>query len=164
MPVLIFLREKLWTRTYSIGDQVPTCPVFTRAKIKSRFGILVNLPSQYTVSMSKAVLFQAILFSISTPFRCCHSVSVWTWERWQWRGTLHFPNLHHYWNLTMRLLSVIYKTLFGGVLHLCREAVMYSTVPTDRGMKIKIIYDFWLVLELAIFNLSITLKLKREHI
>ena len=46
MPVLICLREKLWTRTYSIGDQVPTCPVFTRAKIKSRFGILVNLPSQ----------------------------------------------------------------------------------------------------------------------
>ena len=26
---------------------MPTCPVFTRAKIKSRFGILVNLPSQY---------------------------------------------------------------------------------------------------------------------
>ena len=47
MPVLIWLREKLWTRTYSVGDQVPTCPVFTRAKIKSRFGILVNLPSQY---------------------------------------------------------------------------------------------------------------------
>ena len=34
-------------RTYSVGDQVPTCPVFTRAKIKSRFGILVDLPSQY---------------------------------------------------------------------------------------------------------------------
>ena len=31
------LREKLWTRTYSRGDQVPTCPVFTRVKIKSRF-------------------------------------------------------------------------------------------------------------------------------
>ena len=42
MPGLICLREKLWTRTYSVGDQVPTCPVFTRAKIKSRFGILVN--------------------------------------------------------------------------------------------------------------------------
>ena len=47
MPGLICLREKLWTRTYSIGDQVPTCPVFTRAKIKSRFGILVNLPSHF---------------------------------------------------------------------------------------------------------------------
>ena len=26
---------------------MPTCPVFTRVKIKSRFGILVNLPSHY---------------------------------------------------------------------------------------------------------------------
>ena len=37
--------KKLWTRTYSTRDQVPTCPVFTREKIKSRFGILKNLPS-----------------------------------------------------------------------------------------------------------------------
>ena len=43
MSGLICLREKLWTRTYSIGDQVPTCPVFTRAKIKPRSGIKVNL-------------------------------------------------------------------------------------------------------------------------
>ena len=34
--------KKLWTRTYSTRDQVPTCPVFTRAKIKPRFGIKVN--------------------------------------------------------------------------------------------------------------------------
>ena len=39
--------ERTLNRTYSVGDQVPTCPVFTRAKIKSRFGILVDLPSQY---------------------------------------------------------------------------------------------------------------------
>ena len=38
MPVLICLREKLWTRTYSTRDQVPTFPVFTRAKIKPHFG------------------------------------------------------------------------------------------------------------------------------
>ena len=42
MPVLICLRKKLWTRTYSIRDQVPTCPVFTRAKIKPRSGIKVK--------------------------------------------------------------------------------------------------------------------------
>ena len=47
-------REKnLWTRTYSTRDQVPTCLVFTRAKIKSRFGILKNLPSQYTHDVIK---------------------------------------------------------------------------------------------------------------
>ena len=45
MPVLTCLREKLWTGLISVGDQVPTCPVFTRAKIKSRFGIFVDLPS-----------------------------------------------------------------------------------------------------------------------
>ena len=38
-------KKKLWTRTYSTRDQVPVCPVFTRAKIKSRFGIFNNLPS-----------------------------------------------------------------------------------------------------------------------
>ena len=37
--------KKLWTRTYSTRDQAPTCPIFTRTKIKSRFGILKNLPS-----------------------------------------------------------------------------------------------------------------------
>ena len=42
MPVLMCPRKKLWTKTYSTRDQVPTCPVFTRAKIKSRFGILKN--------------------------------------------------------------------------------------------------------------------------
>ena len=41
----LYARGKLWTRTYSTRDQVPVCPVFTRAKIKSRFGILKNLPS-----------------------------------------------------------------------------------------------------------------------
>ena len=39
--------KKLWTRTYSTRDQVPTCPVFTRAKIKSRFVIFKNLPSHH---------------------------------------------------------------------------------------------------------------------
>ena len=43
---VLYAWEKNWARTYSIGDQVPTCAVFTRAKIKSRYGILVDLPSQ----------------------------------------------------------------------------------------------------------------------
>ena len=44
MPVLICLRKELWTGLISVGDQVPTCPVFTRAKIKFRLGILINFP------------------------------------------------------------------------------------------------------------------------
>ena len=49
-------------RTYSRRDQVPTCPVFIRAKIKSRFGILVNLPSQkvYSSIEKGLILLQGI--------------------------------------------------------------------------------------------------------
>ena len=49
-------------RTYSVGDQVPTCPVFTRAKIKSRFGILVDLPSQF-ITMSETRTPKVFLYS-----------------------------------------------------------------------------------------------------
>ena len=47
LKMYLMYPEKLWTRTYSTRDQVPTCHVFTRAKIKSRFGILKNLPSHF---------------------------------------------------------------------------------------------------------------------
>ena len=42
-------------RTYSVGDQVPTCPVFPRAKIQSSFGILVNFPSQFVFFYVKEI-------------------------------------------------------------------------------------------------------------
>ena len=58
MPVLICLRERLWTRTYSIRDQVPTCPVFTRAKIKPRSGIKVKF-SRHTIYF--LVVFKTVL-------------------------------------------------------------------------------------------------------
>ena len=35
-------------------------------------------------------------------------------ERWQWRGTPYSPKLHHHLNITIRLFSVISKTLVGG--------------------------------------------------
>ena len=41
---------------------------------------------------------------------------MWTWEQWQWRGTLHSPKLQRYLNLTVRLFSVISRTLVAGVL------------------------------------------------
>ena len=82
MPVLICLREKLWTRTYSIGYQVPTCPVFTRAKIKSRFGILVNLPSQYTYAQIHRYTYTYAQIHIHTH-TCLHTYKhththIWT--------------------------------------------------------------------------------------
>ena len=51
--------KKLWTRTYSVRDQVPSCPVFTRAKIKSRFGILnsfrVTIPTNYITELNELI-------------------------------------------------------------------------------------------------------------
>ena len=68
------------------------------------------------------------------PIRCYHSGPEWTWEQWQWRDTLHFSKLQHYWNLTIRLLSVISMTLVvGGVLPHCRNpvGVFYSLSQLD---------------------------------
>ena len=87
--------------------------------------------------MSKTVLFQTIQFSISTQFisiwpRCYHSGPVWTWERWQWRSARHSPKVQHYWNLTTRLFSVIYRTLASGVCCSSAETQsVNSTAPAD---------------------------------
>ena len=81
MPVLICLREKLWTRTYYIGDQVPTCPVFTRAKIKVPFWDF----SQFRVAVgfdfclylhSQRIRWTS--FSRTYPALCIYQWSVWS--------------------------------------------------------------------------------------
>ena len=64
----------------------------------------------------------------------------WTWEWWRWRGTPHSPKLQHYWNLTIRLFSVISRTLIeeGGVLLLCRDAVnVFCSPPHLLGQSSK---------------------------
>ena len=52
----------------------------------------------------------------------------WTWEQWQWRGALHFQKTKHYWNLAIRLFSVISRILVGdeGVVQ-----SVHSTAPAD---------------------------------
>ena len=79
MPVLICRREKLWTRTYSTGDQVPTCPVFTRAKIKSRLGDF----SQFAVTIAYFIYTPLLsrsasvhLFTLSFILPVYHLVSL----------------------------------------------------------------------------------------
>ena len=70
----------------------------------------------------KTVISQVIQLSINTQFS-----SIWPIDRtlsgattpdqtgpksgWQWRAALHSPKLQLYWSLTIRLLSVISKTL-----------------------------------------------------
>ena len=95
----------------------------------------------YTQLNDQTVLLQIIQFSIShlfahslnvkqfflilwlDPIRRYHTESDWTREWWQWMGTLHFPKLQHYWSLIIRLFNVIFRTLVGGVLALCRNPV-----------------------------------------
>ena len=55
------------------------------------------------------------------------------------RGAPHSPKLQHCWNLTMRLFSVISRTLVGvcgGVLPPCREAVGVFYSPSRLGEKV----------------------------
>ena len=54
--------------------------------------------------------------------------------QWQWRGTLYSPKLQHYWNLTIRLFSIISRTLVGvGVSYPSGEKqLVYSTALTDK--------------------------------
>ena len=47
MPVLICLRKELWTGLISVGGSSANLPRLHTRKIKSHFGTLVNLPSQY---------------------------------------------------------------------------------------------------------------------
>ena len=52
------------------------------------------------------------------------------------KGTLHSPKLQHYWNLTIRLFSFIFRThVGGGVLPHCRGAVgvFYSPSRLSKG-------------------------------
>ena len=56
----------------------------------------------------------------------------WTWEQWQWRSTPHSPKLQNYWNLTIRLLNVISRTLVvGGSYSSVEKQLVYSTAPAD---------------------------------
>ena len=49
------------------------------------------------------------------------------------KGCLHSPKPQHYWNLTIRLFSVISWTLVVGVLLLWREAVSVFYSPSQLG-------------------------------
>ena len=76
-------------------------------------------------------------------------------EWWQWRVSLHSLKLLHYWNLTIRLFSVITRTLVGGVLPLCRGAVGVFYSPSQLGKRLA---KAWTVID----RLSILCKSDRS--
>ena len=61
----------------------------------------------------------------------------------KWRGTPHSPKLQPYWNLTIRLFSIIYRTyISGGILALCCGAKIHlsrgvrSTLTSVQDIKL----------------------------
>ena len=64
---------------------------------------------------------------------CYHFGPEWTWEQWQWRGTAHSPKLQHYWNLTIRLFSVISGTFVTGVFSLSKKGSRCILQPQPTG-------------------------------
>ena len=82
----------------------------------------------------KKARFSSIQPIDRTLIRCYHSGPEWTWERWQWRGTRHSPKLQHCWNLTIRLFSVISRTLVsGGGLTPLQRSSQYILQPQSTG-------------------------------
>ena len=78
----------------------------------------------------KLYLLVSLLFwgsgSVKNQFIAIYIPYTEVWQksvvpRGQWRGSPHSPKLRRYWSLTIRLFSVIYRTLVEGVLPLGRD-------------------------------------------
>ena len=55
------------------------------------------------------------------------------WERWQWRGILHYSKLQHYWSLTIRLFNVISGHLWEESYPSVEMQSVYSTALANRA-------------------------------
>ena len=126
-------------------------------------GVGCNVSHKYTVSKSKIVLFQTVQFSISTHFQYQKTVlfqviqcsistqvsSIWRIDRTLSGATtlgqsgpgrdgndnLHSPKLQHNWNLNIRLICVISRTLVEVSLTPLQRRMVYSTAPADWATK-----------------------------
>ena len=57
-------------------------------------------------------------------------------EQWQWRGALYSPKPQHYWDLNIRLFSVISRTLVGGAdltpLQRCSQCILQPQLTGEK--------------------------------
>ena len=88
-----------------------------------------NLAINWEVNIFLKKSFCVFLL-VSLSLCCCDAA--WTCK-WLYNSTPHSPKLQHCWNLTIKLFSVISRTLVGGVLPLCREAVGVFYSPSRLG-------------------------------
>ena len=85
------------------------------------------------------------------PIRCYHSRSEWTLGQWQWKGTLHFSKLQHYWSFTIRLFSVMSRTLVVGVVTPLQRSSRCILQPQPTGQPyISVINYDWSWLDVCI--------------
>ena len=92
------------------------------------------------IFIQKVVLFQTIQSSISTLLSYIWSVDRALTEATTPgqsgagsdgnEGTPYYPKIRHYWSFTLRLYSVIYRTLVGRILPLCRDTVRVFYCPS----------------------------------
>ena len=102
-----------WKRSAAIargtgGQYVAVCSVSNSPLTHNPFATLSN--KVWEVYFSKEVCSFVIIVDYVSACICIHIVvsrlyNTWVW--WQWRGTSHYAKFQYYWNLNIRLFSVI---------------------------------------------------------
>ena len=86
--------------------------------------------SQFNISNLFALLVW-LIWPVGKTLSGATTPGQWTWEQWQWRGTLYIPNIQS-WSLAIRWLNVIYRTLIKVWCYPYAEMkLVYSTAPGD---------------------------------
>ena len=117
--------------------QVPLC--ITNNSIKHLSFVYSQLNDQtvwfQTIHFHRSHLFvlnlnakQLYLTHCLNPFRCYHYWPKWTWDWWLWWSTPHSPK--HHWSLSIRLFSVISRTLVGVGSYLSSEMQLEYFTPS----------------------------------
>ena len=97
-------------------------------------GKLRNRLNQWASGRVSASAYSGCWFDLTIDralIRWYNSGPEWTWGRLQWRGAPHSSKLQYHWKFTLRLFSVIYRTLLGLSYLSAELTLVYSTAPTD---------------------------------
>ena len=113
-------------------------------QFKYKYGLIVkNISiSSYSVYSNNSEFY---LTHRKGPIRCYHARAGWTWEQWQWSGAPYSQKPQRYWDLTIRQLSVISRTLVRSVLSSKKVIIMsgrfFESVDKD-GEHMETVYNY----------------------